>query len=215
MIFVVQTCPPRDCRALVARLRVQSHLWRSSPPSVVVVPDVGNEGQLRGQLRALALVKGHGAVTLLEDDIEICDGFVPYVCERWSYRPEPVIRWYAPGDLPAGLARGWHALPGGEFKCNQAVTLREDFVMRLLSSEPTARRLAAPERHSGDALIADVLAALGEPFAQHSPGLVQHTGRTSLVTASRNTLRDRFHEAGYHLSHNYIGRDGDPRRPVR
>lgn len=217
MIFVVQTAGGRDCTELVKRLRAQSHEYRSAVPSVAVVPDIGNEGQLRGMFRALALVMGHGAVTLLEDDVEICEGFVPYVCERWSYAPWPVVRWYAPGDLPRTRRPrgGFVSMPGGRYKCNQAVTIRADIVNGLARCSFTTRRLNETDRHSGDALIAEYLDSIGYSFAQHLPGLVQHMGGKSLVTANRNPLRDRFHEGPYHTSHNYIGRDGDPRKAAR
>lgn len=210
MIFVVQTCPPRNPAAIVARLEAQG-------AEVLEVADVGAEGELRGMLRALELgaaARG-GAVTLLEDDVLICEGFVPYVCEEWRDPAVPVVRWYAPGDLTPNLPRGWCVEPGGRYFCNQATTFEPAFIRDLLASPEAARRLAVSDRHSGDALIAEVLERRGDYFATHLPGLVQHVGEQSLVAPVVNPQRSRLTAGPYHHSAYFIGEDVDPRRVLR
>lgn len=209
MIFVVQTCPPRDPAPLVARLEAQG-------AEVLEVPDVGLEGELRGMLRALALAAdaGGGPVTLLEDDVRICEGFAPYVCEFWREPRTPVVRWYASGDLTRDLPAGWNVQPGALYLCNQATTLSRDFVLSLIRSPEALRRLKANDRHSGDALIGEHLANLGASFATHLPGLVQHEGASSIVVPNTNAQRSRLEQGIYHRSVYFIG-DGVDARTVR
>jgi len=206
LIFVVQSCPPRDPAPLIARLEAQG-------AEVLEVADVGREGQLRGMLRALDLgVRARGGpVTLLEDDVVICDGFVPYVCEHWREPRRPVVRWYAPGHIGPEVAPGWLIEPGAEYLCNQATAMSVDFVRALLAAPETAARLASANPHSGDALIADVLHRGSVDFATHLPGLVQHEGAASLVAPIMNPQRSRLTAGPYHHSLYFIGAGVDAR----
>lgn len=212
MIFVIQTAGGRDVEPLASRLRAQSAGVPNA--NVLIVPDQGNEGELRGMIRALDIGRrADGRVlTLLEDDVEVCDGFVPYVCARWADPGPLVVRWYAPGDVPEDAPSGWLLEPGRNYLCNQATTMTVGFVDRLLESQHLGARLRSRDRHSGDALIADVLGELGWHMATRVPGLVQHAGEKSLVSPNSNPLRRRFEDGVYHRSRRYIGSDVDPRR---
>lgn len=176
--------------------------------------DERRRGQAWNFLRALraGLASGAERITLLEDDIEICRGFV----QRVERQPIPddcaFISWFDPflgmpgrlGDYYAGDTAVREAVPDApgfvrrlcsKFYCNQALTFRRATVEQLLTS-PVALYWEAA--HEGDMLIAQALQHT--PYAVHAPSLVQHVGTVSLCNPGEPLKKNR-------ISHHYPGRD--------
>jgi hypothetical protein len=227
MIFVIQTCKPRNYRPLWFEVcRQIDETWQKpglgERPQVIVHEDLEGAGQLVTMLSALERARLCGErwrwpVTLLEDDVEICEGFVAYVASRWRDSLADVVRWYAPGGWvpPAHVTGRWVHEEGAEYGFNQAATFASDFVWRLADS-PFVAEFMKRGRHGGDDLIAMVLDAERGDFATHVPGLVQHLGSESLVAVNGNPLRAHRRLEGKGLrSDLYIGRDFDPRKVLK
>lgn len=206
MIFAVQTAPPRDPAPLLEKLRAQAGGMLGHGASVHVVRDDAGRGQLQTMLRVLMLGPQHGSpVTLIEDDVLICEGFVPYVTGMLPlpFKGLPhVVQWFAHGEIPVWAPR-WFRQKGDRYYFNQAVTFSVEACRAILESDLT-RDWAEP--HGGDVLIQKVLASKGWRFATHVPGLVQHDQQTSLVG---NNARVR--PGDWRMSKVFVGEDYDAR----
>jgi hypothetical protein len=209
VIFVVQAAPPRDPRPLFFRLagqRMAAHLEAASTLSIQT--DELGVGALRTLVGALRRGWGEEPVTVLEDDVEVCADFVPYVLGRWRDPGTIVVQWYAPGDIPADSASGWLRRPGREYCWNQATTFSAEFIRKLIP--PLAALPACIERkHGGDELIRAALVELGADYAVRVPGGAQHLGTHTLLARHRNKnpLRGTPLDGG-RVSRLYVGRDG-------
>lgn len=173
--------------------------------------DTQGEGQLATMLRAFrGAARGEfGALTLLEDDVEVCADFVPFVVEHWRDPGCHVVQWYVPGTFssrPVTAGPGWVVCDGAEFAFLQATTFSLQFVRELLAY-PGLGAFANTHRHDGDQLVAAVLFSRGWNYAMRVPGGAQHIGAESLIHRNPNPLR-RNRLTGGLVSKCYVGRDG-------
>jgi len=187
-----------------------------APAVIRIFSDVHRRGQAWNFLRALraGLDAGAERITLLEDDLEICRGFVA----RVEATPVPAdcafISWFDPflGCPRLGTYQGYMALPPKEplppapgfvrricslFYCNQALTFTRATASRIARAYISAVWTAP---HEGDVLIAQILQH--ENYAVHYPSLVQHVGALSLCNPGQRLEKNR-------ISHHYAGADFD------
>ena len=211
MIFIVQTCPPRYPSPLLRQL-VRQRDPLPAGPGIAPVRDNTGAGQLATMLRAFVGAGELGCpLTLLEDDVEVCADFVPFVLGHWRDPGMEVVQWYAPGTLPADAsvnACGWRVeADGGGFGYLQATTFSPEFVRALLDY-PGLGSFRRMHKHDGDRLVGEVLFSHGWRYAIRVPGGAQHTGADSLIHVHQNPLRrNRIEQAGI-VSRHYVGRDG-------
>jgi hypothetical protein len=208
VIFVVQTCPPRDPTEMVRGLKAQRDASSSPDALVVVVDDAHRDGQLPTMVRIFtgAARLGHD-LTLVEDDVEVCADFVPFVLERWRDPGMPVVSWYAhPWLIPPGDPSARWVFPSEPFVGTQAVTFSLEFVKSFLAS-PLVAPFAKEHRHDGDQLAGLELKRRGWNFAVRVPGGAQHLGADSLVSTNPNPLR-RVGQPIRFESKLYVGRNG-------
>lgn len=207
MIFAVQTCSPRDSAPLVRRLMQQRDPMPGGVATVLPVVDVAYAGQLATMLRAFKGAEQLGqTLTLLEDDIEVCADFVPFVADRWRYPGCHVVQWYVPGDFDGRHIGGWCVQEGADFNYLQATTFSSEFIRAVLAYEGLDAFIDT-HRHDGDQLVAATLFCKGWNYAIRVPGGVQHTGAESLIHTSPNPLRRNRLRGGL-VSKHYVGRDG-------
>lgn len=211
MIVTIQNAGQRNPRALFQRLVGQYIAeWGTNPehvellPKIVVTRDEEEAGQARTMVRALSRFterKPAGEwLTLLEDDIVICERFLPYVVEHVHDPGVHVVQWFANGNVPAGGPR-WHVLEGEQYYFNQATSFSPDFLRVLLASPLTASWDVA---HTGDILVQKLLHELGWDFAIHRRSLVQHVGYPSMVAPGLK-LKD------WRVSRTFVGEKFDAR----
>lgn len=206
-------CPGRE--AMVRRLR------ESLEGAIVLeVWDAKREGNVPCALRAfemgLAAFKGE-PFTVLQDDAELCAGFVEYVDTFTAdiRNLDLVVQWYAHpwvapkcqrDDLPT-FYRHW----GGNYLVSVATTYSaswaEKIRARLADAVENDTRDDHGQLHGDDHRIADVLDFHGGAFWVHVPSLVQHIGDVSMVAGRKVSLAS--HDA--RQSRCYVGRGFDAR----
>ena len=199
------------------RLRALKAIAAQGPPEpgLHVFQDADHRGQAWNFCRALVAGLNAGAerITLLEDDIEICRGFVDRVerqpipadcafiswfdpflgCPRLGSYYHPTVPSKEPMPLAPGLVRRICSL----FYCNQALTFTRATAERIARA-PVASLWNQP--HAGDEMIAQILQH--ENYGVHFPSLVQHVGAVSLCNPGQPLKKNR-------ISHHYPGPDFD------
>jgi len=211
--FVIMCCPGRE--AMVRRLR------ESLEGAIVLeVWDAKREGNVPCALHAfemgLAAFKGE-PFTVLQDDAELCAGFVEYVdtFTKDIRELDLVIQWYAHpwvapkcqrDDRPT-FYRHW----GGNYLVSVATTYSakwaEKIRARLADAVENDTRDDHGQLHGDDHRIADTLDFHGGAFWVHVPSLVQHIGDVSMVAGRKVSLAS--HDA--RQSRCYVGRGFDAR----
>lgn len=207
MRFMVQNCPPRDPWPLFERLQEQD--GRAWPNGVVgLAVDTKRIGQLRTMVAILECgLENARGVTLVEDDVEVCADFLPYVRDHWWEPAKHVVQWFVPGDFDLTVRNGWAIAPGSRYLYNQATTFSPEACAAILAS-PRLEEWKLRGAHGGDEVVAAVLADYGWDYAIRVPGGVQHLGADTLVTPNPNPLRQGQRLRGGLVSKLYVGRDG-------
>jgi|HubBroStandDraft_5_1064220.scaffolds.fasta_scaffold223925_2 hypothetical protein len=218
MVLLVTTCGGRDSqylRRLVAQ--IDSSGWRGSR---IVVSDgrpseatgwrtsasAHNEGQKRTYWRALTIGleearrKQFDRILILEDDVFLCRNALQYMERARLPRILDFVTWFDGHAVPPRARFGIYPVLGRSFFCLQGVTWSRATAERLVTA-PAARQWK--ERHSGDILIAKILA--GSYYGVHVPNLVQHLGATSVCNPGQGLT-------GVRVANNYPGDDFDALR---
>jgi len=198
------------------------HRLRESLVGAIVLEvwDERREGNVPCALRAfemgLSAFKGQ-PFTVLQDDAELCAGFVEYVdtFTKDVRNLDLVIQWYAhPWVAPkcqkedrATFYQHW----GGNYLVSVATTYSASWAekvrARLADAVESDVRDDHGTLHGDDALIAQVLDFSGGTFWVHVPSLVQHIGDVSMVAGRKVSLAS--HDA--RQSRCYVGKDFDAR----
>jgi hypothetical protein len=198
----------------------QAQLYAQGRADLHIFEDAHCHGQAWNFLRALraGVASGADRITLLEDDLELCAGFVA----RVDAQPVPdgcaFISWFDPflnqprsvlgaaggivnqpkEPIAPGLV-GFVRRICSMFYCCQALTFTRESALEIIHS-PIAAFWPTP--NEGDMLIAQVFRH--RDYAVHVPALVQHVGELSLCNPGTPLKANR-------ISHHYAGRDFDAR----
>lgn len=161
------------------------------------------QGQRRTYWRALALgvqqtrAAADDRILILEDDVELCRNALGYMQRAPIPAGLDFITWFDGHMIREGSTPGVYPVPAEKFFCLQGVTWRRSTAEMLLRSPAAA---AWPDRHSGDTLIARILA--GRRYGVHVPNLLQHIGAQSICNPGQQL-------AGVRTANNYPGRGFD------
>jgi len=196
--MVIMSCPPRDAEPLATALFLQG----AQP---CIVEDRERKGALWNAIQAFAVgLELGGPVTILQDDIEVCKNFVPYMARYLPHveRFRTVIQWFCNGtnynagwgvETAALVARG-----PDKFLSTQAVTYPREVAAYILPWLHEIYDIVNPDdrgrRHGDDMHIQSILRRREQGFYIHVPNLVQHVGETSLVGPGI-TLYDGFRQS--------------------
>jgi hypothetical protein len=227
MVLLITTCGGRGGRGAgnagyLPRLlrQIDSSGWNGrrmlisdGPPTLLTTWPTSStrqrEGQKRTYWRALAVGLQEARrqrtdrILILEDDVELCQNALPYM-ER-VHLPEPLsfVTWFDGHMVRPGARPGIYPVQARSFFCLQGVTWRPATAEALLHA-PAAS--AWTERHSGDILIAKILA--GRYYGVHVPNLVEHLGAASICNPTERL-------AGVRVANNYRGPKFDAMTLVR
>ncbi len=204
--IVVMNHPDRNPYTLLKQLSV-CH-------DAVVVTDTMRKGALHNAISAFTVgVELGGPVTILQDDVEVCINFLPYMAQYLGHveRHGTVIQWFMNGH---NFNAGWDAFKAvlhertpDQFLSTQAVTYPHDLAVKILAHlkrvEPDVRPDDLGRKHGDDMHIRDAMILADRHFYIHVPALVQHIGEDSLV-APGLSLYD-----GFRQSKCYVGRGFD------
>jgi hypothetical protein len=183
--IVVMGCPPRDPEPLATALFLQG-------AQVCITIDGQRKGALFGAIQAFTVgLELGGPVTILQDDVEVCKNFVPYMAKYLHHveRFRTVIQWFCNGG---NYNQAWQVETASlverapdKFLSTQAVTYPREVAAYIL---PWLQQIYAQvdpddrgKRHSDDRWIQSVLMKADQKFYIHVPNLVQHMGEDSLV----------------------------------
>lgn len=215
MNIVIMSCPPRD----PDYVRNQLISDGVSYPHTVI--DNEHRGNLYCAIEAFSLgTKFAGPLTIVQDDIEICRGFVPYL-EKYMGEVERnnlVLQWFASPHYfptkdnvtgPDGFRRG-----ADDFLFCLATTYSRKWAFQILDylsriaeeAEETGKWKDDTGRvHGDDMHIRDLLKREHGEYWVHVPGIVQHVGERSLVGNADVPL------LGERVSRCYVGKEFDAR----
>jgi hypothetical protein len=183
--IVVMGCPPRDPEPLATALFLQG-------AQVCITSDKDRKGALFGAIQAftVALELG-GPVTILQDDVEVCKNFVPYMAKYLAHveRFRTVIQWFCNGG---NYNQAWGVETASlverapdRFLSTQAVTYPREVAAYILPWLHQIYDQVQPDdkgrKHSDDRHIQSILMSRQQNFNIHVPNLVQHVGEASLV----------------------------------
>jgi len=205
--IVIMKHPDRNVDALHTQLQKQGAI-------VVIVGDSNRRGALMCAIDAFTVgVQLGGPVTIVQDDVEICRNFVPYLAQYLPHfeRFQTVIQWFMNGGAFNAAYDVYKALlleqTPDRFLSTQAVTYSHNTAANILAylkkAEPGLRPDDLGCKHGDDAIVRDALIWIGKPYYIHVPALVQHVGEDSVV-APGLTLYD-----GFRQSKCYVGRGFD------
>ena len=215
MVLLITTCGGRDSQYLRRLLgQIDSSGWQGpriivsdGRPSVLsgwrVSASPQNEGQKRTYWRALAIGfeearrRKSNRILILEDDVALCRNALRYMERARLPSVLDFVTWFDGHAIPPRSRYGIYPVLGRSFFCLQAVTWSPSTAERLLAA-PAARQWK--ERHSGDILIAKILA--GRYYGVHVPNLVQHLGAKSVCNPGQGL-------SGVRVANNYPGHDFD------
>lgn len=183
--IVIMNCPPRDPEPLATVLFMQG-------AQVCIVSDRERKGALPNAIQAFQVgLELGGPVTVLQDDVEVCKNFVPYMAQYLPHveRFRTIIQWFCNGH---NVNQEWHVDRAqllernpDKFLSTQAVTYPREVAAYIL---PWLVRICAEvnsddrgAKHGDDMHIQSVLRARQQNFYIHVPNLVQHVGEDSMV----------------------------------
>lgn len=194
----------------------------------VRVWDTYHQGQLPNYITALkrGLFDRTPTITILEDDVEVPPGFVPYVDHFLSFiaKYNHVVQWWCNGRMwtPSDVLDNDTGTPypifvhrkASKFLSLQAVTYARPIAEKILVYLERVNAIANPDdlgqKHSGDMHIGRLLHMEGHDFLIHWPPIVKHVGAQSMV-APGMSLDDGFRTNPYYSWNNAI--DVMKRRP--
>lgn len=184
MNIVIMTAPPRNPLPLIQSL--------DGGPGIYTVCDTERRGTLSAVTKCLETgLLAYGPVTILQDDIIVCQDFVRYV-ERLLpviEKTQSIVKWFDVDDIPVAdyMERPrFRKRTPERFEYIQAVTYSRRWaeqILKYLQAIPS-ESLQCDDRgqyHGDDMYICEALRAYKQPFYVHSPSIVQHIGRDSLV----------------------------------
>lgn len=203
MNIVIMTAPPRTTDTLKASL---------VGANVVECIDTERRGSFYNAITALTVgVASAGPFALLQDDVQPCRNFVPYLerlsasveREGWMIDLFDVELPRQPTDHPVFIWRG-----GEEFYYSQAVLYSSQMAQKILKflvehAIPASQKDDRGQTHGDDMWIRAALRESREAFLVHLPSLVQHIGGESLVAPGMRL------EQYQRISRNFIGTDFD------
>jgi hypothetical protein len=184
--IVIMSCPPRDPEPLATALFMQG-------AQVCITTDrEPRKGALFGAIQAFTVgLELGGPVTILQDDIEVCKNFVPYMAKYLNHveRFRTVIQWFCNGG---NYNQAWDVQDAvmvernaDKFLSTQAVTYPREVAAYILPWLIQIHEQVLPDdrgrKNSDDRHIQSILMSRQQNFYIHVPNLVQHVGEASLV----------------------------------
>ena len=157
------------------------------------------EGQMKTYWRALAVgleeARKHRSdrVLILEDDVELCRNALQYLERARLPRALDFVTLFDGHAIHQRVPHGIYPVRARDFFCLQGVVWPLSTASMLLRAPAAA---AWKERHSGDILIAQILA--GRQYGVHVPNLVQHLGAQSICNPGQKLT-------GVRTANNYPG----------
>lgn len=131
---------------------------------------------------------GTSPALYLEDDIELCDGFLEKVQQVLTEHGDVPVQFFS--RFKDDPVRGSRWMPGSSFSMNQCHYLPVGMSLSLLEYQRSGRWPRAEEHPTGyDLMMADFFKERGLQYWLHVPSLVQHREGRSLIGASRARAR--------------------------